>query len=254
MSEPGDTAAETIAAASRRAASSTTLPTSDSSAAGIRAGASPTANIVIRASWQIPSASFLSIATAPTRAKSPSRRLTSLKPQRQPSPFSVGRRISVSKCSGSSEVINGPMANSLAAMVCVPPLPATTNSAFSAVQIAGSSAAGSAWARLPPMVPRLRIWKCPMWEMAAVIIGKAPRMMSERCRSRCLARAPTVIVPAEAEIPERPSILLMSTTTAGRTSRRFIIGIRLCPPASTLASGPCCARSSMASSRVFGAK
>src|SRR5262245_3714390 len=44
----------------------------------------------------------------------------------------------------------------------------------------------------------------------------------------------------------------MSTMNCGDASLIFIIGIRLCPPDSILASGPCFARSAIASSRVPG--
>ena len=44
------------------------------------------------------------------------------------------------------------------------------------------------------------------------------------------------------------AISLMSISQAGRSSRNAIIGTRLCPPAMTLASSPCCDSSSQASS------
>src|SRR5450631_2613984 len=39
---------------------------------------------------------------------------------------------------------------------------------------------------------------------------------------------------------------LMSIRTAGRASRKFIVGIRLCPPARNFASSPCSALSASA--------
>src|SRR5438067_7722735 len=47
---------------------------------------------------------------------------------------------------------------------------------------------------------------------------------------------------------------LMSIRLAGRASRKFIAGTRLCPPARIFPSSPCMARSSSASSTVRGAK
>src|SRR5437868_5224306 len=47
---------------------------------------------------------------------------------------------------------------------------------------------------------------------------------------------------------------LMSIRLAGRASRKFIAGTRLCPPARIFPSPPCVARSSSAWSTVRGAK
>src|SRR5271169_3186841 len=47
---------------------------------------------------------------------------------------------------------------------------------------------------------------------------------------------------------------LMSIRLAGRASRKFIAGTRLCPPARIFPSWPCVARRSSASSTVRGAK
>src|ERR1700730_4688975 len=46
----------------------------------------------------------------------------------------------------------------------------------------------------------------------------------------------------------------MSMRLAGRASRKFIAGTRLCPPARIFPSSPCMARRSSASSTVRGAK
>src|SRR5246127_2783133 len=47
---------------------------------------------------------------------------------------------------------------------------------------------------------------------------------------------------------------LMSIRLAGRASRKFMTGTRLCPPARIFPSSPCVARRSSASSTVRGAK
>ena len=80
-----------------------------------------------------------------------------------------------------------------------------------------------------------------------------------RCARRARARAGARARPAEGPSlvlsrPRDPATRFRSTTTAGRTRRMFIIGTRLCPPASTLASSPYRARRSSASSTVRGAK
>jgi hypothetical protein len=55
-------------------------------------------------------------------------------------------------------VVSALMKKSSAAITRTPAVPAATISASQATAIPGISAAGSAWATLPPTVPRLRIW------------------------------------------------------------------------------------------------
>src|SRR5262249_9558056 len=66
--------------------------------------------------------------------------------------------------------------------------------------------------------------------------------------------APRRRPPASARVASSAATRLRSTTTAGRTRRMFIIGTRLWPPARSLASSPCRARRSSASSMLRGAK
>jgi hypothetical protein len=68
-----------------------------------------------------------------------------------------GRRMAVTISSALSAVISGPLKKSAAAIARVPALPVTAISASQVTAMPGSSAAGSACARLPPTVPRLRI-------------------------------------------------------------------------------------------------
>ena len=119
--------------------------------------------------------------------------------------------------------------------------PPTTmsNVASRATATAGYSAAGSAWANEPPIVPRLRIWKWPMYGVTAarsgyrggdgrvVLDDRVAGGGADRRASRCGARSP-------AARPMRP----MSTRCSKRARRRLSIGTRLWPPASTLASSP----------------
>ena len=51
--------------------------------------------------------------------------------------------------------------------------------ASSASATAGYSAAGSAWASDPPIVPRLRIWKCPISGVARASSGTASATSAE---------------------------------------------------------------------------
>src|SRR5580693_9278514 len=65
--------------------------------------------------------------------------------------------------------------------------------------------------------------------------------------------APILTQPSAADTPDSSSIPLMSMSTAGRASRSASSGIRLWPPASTLASSTYSASKSTASAVVVGA-
>jgi len=67
-----------------------------------------------------------------------------------------GRRISTMISSGVSAVVSAPWKKSAAWITCAPNVPTTAISASQVSAIPGISAAGSACARLPPTVPRLR--------------------------------------------------------------------------------------------------
>jgi hypothetical protein len=64
--------------------------------------------------------------------------------------------------------------------------------------------------------------------------------------SACRVSAPMTSVSPLTEIPRNSLRSLMSTISSGATSRRFIAGIRLCPPDSTFALSPCKTSSSSA--------
>jgi len=61
-----------------------------------------------------------------------------------------------------------PLNQSSTFTVRLPLAPSHTNSKPSAMAVAGMSAAGSAYARLQPIVPRLRTWASPMIEVASI--------------------------------------------------------------------------------------
>ncbi len=66
--------------------------------------------------------------------------------------------MAVSSSSAPTAVVKGPRKKSSAASVCVVPSARRRSMrASSSVMKAGSSAEGSAWTRLPPKVPRIRI-------------------------------------------------------------------------------------------------
>ena len=103
----------------------------------------------------------------------------------------------------------------------------SVKTASSASITAGSSAAGSACARLPPSVPRVRIAACAMNGIAAATSGASPATISLRSSDRCRAMAPTRRNPSPDVTFDSPAISFRSTRTAGVASRKFIAGIRL---------------------------
>ncbi len=107
---------------------------------------------------------------APAKAKSPARRAISstAKPDRgRAQGNSTADRISF----GSSVVVNGPTKKSAAAIMRVPAELLACSCPSSVSTTAGYSAAPSACDSEPPIVPRLRIWKCPMSLVARLTSG-----------------------------------------------------------------------------------
>src|SRR6266545_284667 len=101
---------------------------------------------------------------------------------------------------------------------------------------AGSSEAGSAWTRLPTTVPRFLIGACATQRSASAKSGEWVAAHFSRARWR--TSAPTVSVPPDSASPSRSLQPLMSTSADGRASRSASMGMRLWPPARTLASSP----------------
>ena len=101
---------------------------------------------------------------------------------------------------------------------------------------------GSAWATLPPMVPRLRTAGSPMTPAAAARAGACAATSDDAAICAWVVRAPTRSRPSATDIPFSSPMRPMSMSAGGAASRSFSSGIRLCPPASTLAPG--CLRSS----------
>ena len=89
----------------------------------------------------------------------------------------------------------------------------------------------------PPTVPRLRVAGCPTCRSAAVSRGARSLATAERRASAWRVVAPIRRAPF-AEIPESSATRPTSTSAEGRASRRFSMGTRLCPPASTRAVLP----------------
>ena len=87
-------------------------------------------------------------------------------------------------------VVSGMSNSSLGFAIRDPRTLTSSTSASSAVTTAGSSAAGSAWAMLPPTVPRFRIATWPIRGAASARRGQAVRIRSSCSRIRCLTSAP----------------------------------------------------------------
>ena len=118
----------------------------------------------------------------------------------------------------------------------------------SASTIAGISEAGSACARLPPIVPRLRICGCAMCGSASAMSGRSAAS-SDRARG-CDSASARRCADGRRHCVDTGKLLsgLMSISTAGCASRKFIAGTRLWPPARNRASSPCSALSESACS------
>src|SRR5512133_2798648 len=154
---------------------------------------------------------------------------------------------------GASEVVNGPSNSSPRAMVRVPSGPRATTSASMASRAEPQSPWGSAWASDPQTVPRLRMIGSEMSGAAAPRVPhRPPPSRSDRSQVLWRTRAPTRRSPSSSARVSRPGRRLMSTSTRGAANRSFMSGMRLIPPASTLASSSYRPRVSSASSNVAG--
>ena len=150
---------------------------------------------------------------------------------------------------GRPSVVIAPTTSSRAGTSRVPRGPRSTTVASRQAATAGSSAAGSAWARLPQTVPRLRSSRWPTKGIARPISGTA-RATSDRSTVRWRTAAPIRRTPPVTSRSSSPGSRVMSTSVPGLPRRIASTGTSDCPPASTLASPP--ARASTASSTESG--
>src|SRR6266498_4040067 len=107
-------------------------------------------------------------------------------------------------------------------------------------------------AQLPPKVPRLRTAGCAICGIAAAMSGRCRAISGERSSSTWRVSAPMRMWFPATLTPTRPTMRLMSTRTLGAATRKFSIGTRLWPPASTRASSLCSASSASASATLAG--
>ena len=184
-------------------------------------------------------------------AKSPRRRANSRKPQRRAAGH-AGRWISVMISSGFSAVVSAPWKKSAALMVRAPALPTTANVASQVCAMPGISEAGSAWAQLPPTVPRLRdlVMRDVRHRLRSSGCAVASRLSSRMSRQRTSAPSRTPSGPILISL--RPGSFRRSTSSDGWATRNAIIGTSDWPPASALASPSWPASSATASLMVAG--
>src|SRR5216683_4456607 len=124
------------------------------------------------ASCSLPVGEWRTRVATPARAKSPWRRASSAKAK--PSPGrAMGKWAPRRRSSGARRVVMGPVKKSRALMVRRPEGAAMSRVAFRQAATAGSSAAGSAWARLPQTVPRVRSSRWPIQGRAIPSSGTA---------------------------------------------------------------------------------
>src|SRR5947208_2379174 len=160
----------TAAAATCEISSSPDVPTSFA-AAGARNGVSASPVNARSARTIIPLATAIS-AAAPANAypDAACSKLAYAPPI--PAPLGgAGSWISVSSSLGFMAVVNGPLKNFRAATERLPPLDWSRNVASSTSITGGMSAAGSAWAKPPPIVPAFRTCKSPMCSVTSAMRG-----------------------------------------------------------------------------------
>ncbi|CFN99097.1 Uncharacterised protein [Bordetella pertussis] len=112
---------------------------------------------------------------------------------------------------------------------------ATDRVASMASATVGISADGSSWHRLPPTVPRLRVWRWPTCSAASRHSGKCCATSGENSISRWRVIAPMQTAPCSWRMYASSGTRLMSIRQSGNANRMFSIATSDWPPASTRA-------------------
>src|SRR5712691_8336103 len=244
---PGSVSAAAAWAASFTTASSSRVPTRRAAIFGNASGVPPAPPRPNAARTQRPSPSTAICAAAATIAKSPWRTEISVKAEPVCRQDHAGQWISSRHSSDRAEVAMGPEKNFSASTSRVPFAERNSMRAPSTCATSGSSAHGSACARLPPTVPRFLVCTCPTQASAWRKSGTRAASASSRSAVHCRVQAPMRAKSFSTAMNFSPAISLMSTSHAGRTRRIAIIGTRLWPPARSFAESPCVASKAQAS-------
>ena len=125
-----------------------------------------------------------------------------------------------------SAVVIRPLNQSSAFTVRLPLAPSHTNSKPSAIAVAGMSAAGSAWASEPPIVPLLRTAGSPITAAHSATTGTFALSTLDDSTSQCVVMAPMTIVLPSSLMPVSPLTLRRSIRFLGWARRSFIIGMQ----------------------------
>ena len=169
-------------------------------------------------------------ATARACANSP-RFAESLQYPRRAAGDGRGTRTAVRTSPSPRVVANGPRMKEGSGSARAPAGPSIQTSAPSAASTTGQSAAGSAWARLPPMVPRLRIARYAMFRAARRSHPGLGSGTSPSSISPWVMAAPQTTSSEVSIYRRRSAHSRMSMRRTGRARRRLSIGPRDCPPA-----------------------
>src|SRR5713101_5406141 len=244
---PGSVSVAAACAAPFTTASSSRVPTKRAAIFGKASGVPPTPPRPNAARTQRPSPSIAIWAAAATIAKSPWRTAISSKAEPVCRHDHAGQWISSRHSPGRTFVAIGPAKNFSASSVRTPLPERRSMRAPRTCATSGSSAEGSACARLPPTVPRFLVCTCPTQASACARSGTRAARASSRSTVHWRVHAPMRAASFSIFTNFSSAISLMSTSHAGRTRRIAIIGTRLCPPARSFAPSPWRASSSQAS-------
>src|SRR5436190_4155921 len=244
---PGCVSVAAACAASFTAASSRRVPTRRAAIFGNASGVPPAPPRPNAARTQRPSPSIATWAAAATIAKSPWRTEISVKAEPVCRQDHAGQWISSRHSSDRADVAMGPEKNLSASSVRVPLPERSSMRAPSTCATSGSSAHGSACARLPPKVPRFLVCTCPTQASACARSGTRAARAGSRSIVHCRVQAPVRTASFSTETNLSAAISLMSMSHAPRTRRIAIIGTRLWPPARSFAPSPWRRSSSQAS-------
>src|SRR6266581_1689288 len=207
---PGSVSFAAAWAASFTAASSRRVPTRRAAIFGNARGVPPAPPRPNAARTQRPSPSIAIWAAAATIAKSPWRTAISSKAEPVCRHDHAGQWISSRHSPGRAFVAIGPAKNFSASSVRTPPPERSSMRAPRTCATRGSSAEGSACARLPPTVPRFLVCTCPTQASACARSGTRAARAGSRSTTHWRAQAPVRAASFSSETNLSSAISLIS--------------------------------------------